>query len=66
MKSYCFPEYDSPILDCQGKNVAVVGGGNTAMDSVRCAKRLELNMRILFIDVLDINACSRGKKFNML
>jgi len=40
MKSYCFPEYDSPILDCQGKNVAVVGGGNTAMDSVRCAKRL--------------------------
>lgn len=40
MKAYRFPEYDEPILDCKGKSVAVVGGGNTAMDSVRCAKRL--------------------------
>lgn len=31
-------EYDTPVL--RGKNVAVVGGGNTAMDSVRTAKRL--------------------------
>jgi glutamate synthase (NADPH/NADH) small chain len=30
--------YDTPVLS--GKNVAVVGGGNTAMDSVRTAKRL--------------------------
>lgn len=30
--------YDTPIL--LGKNVAVIGGGNTAMDSVRTAKRL--------------------------
>jgi glutamate synthase (NADPH/NADH) small chain len=29
---------DTPILS--GKNVAVIGGGNTAMDSVRTAKRL--------------------------
>ena len=40
MKAYNFPEYDSPILDCKGKNVAVFGGGNTAMDSVRTALRL--------------------------
>jgi glutamate synthase (NADPH/NADH) small chain len=40
MKAYKFPEFDSPILDCRGKNVAVVGGGNTAMDSVRTALRL--------------------------
>ncbi len=30
--------YDTPIIF--GKNVAVIGGGNTAMDSVRTAKRL--------------------------
>jgi glutamate synthase (NADPH) small chain len=40
MKAYDFPEYDSPILDCKDKNVAVFGGGNTAMDSVRTALRL--------------------------
>jgi glutamate synthase (NADPH/NADH) small chain len=38
MKAFKFPEYDTPIV--RGKNVAVIGGGNTAMDSVRTAKRL--------------------------
>ncbi len=38
MKAYLFPEYDTPIRI--GRNVAVVGGGNVAMDSARCAKRL--------------------------
>ena len=32
------PDYDTPVFI--GKNVAVIGGGNTAMDSVRTAKRL--------------------------
>lgn len=32
------PESDTPVL--QGKRVAVIGGGNTAMDSVRTARRL--------------------------
>jgi glutamate synthase (NADPH/NADH) small chain len=32
------PEYDTPVF--LGKQVAVIGGGNTAMDSVRTAKRL--------------------------
>ncbi len=32
------PEYDTPVIS--GKYVAVIGGGNTAMDSVRTAKRL--------------------------
>jgi glutamate synthase (NADPH) small chain len=40
MKAYKFPEYDSPMLDCKGKNVAVMGGGNTAMDAVRISLRL--------------------------
>lgn len=32
------PEYDTPVIS--GNKVAVIGGGNTAMDSVRTAKRL--------------------------
>jgi glutamate synthase (NADPH/NADH) small chain len=32
--------YDQPVFDCRGKDVAVVGGGNTAMDAVRTACRL--------------------------
>jgi len=40
MKAYDFPNFDSPILDCKGRNVGVFGGGNTAMDAVRTAKRL--------------------------
>lgn len=31
-------EFDTPVIS--GRNVAVIGGGNTAMDSVRTAKRL--------------------------
>ena len=38
MKAYRFPEFDTPIA--KGKNVAVIGGGNVAMDSVRTALRL--------------------------
>jgi glutamate synthase (NADPH/NADH) small chain len=40
MKAYKFPEYDTPVFDVKGKNVAVFGGGNTAMDAVRTSKRL--------------------------
>jgi glutamate synthase (NADPH/NADH) small chain len=38
MKGYLFPEYDTPIRI--GKKVAVIGGGNVAMDSARCSLRL--------------------------
>jgi glutamate synthase (NADPH/NADH) small chain len=38
MKAYKFPEYDTPVL--VGRRVAVIGGGNVAMDSARCALRL--------------------------
>ena len=40
MKAYQFPEYDQPIYDCRGKDVAVIGGGNTALDAIRTAVRL--------------------------
>ncbi len=38
MKAYKFPEYDTPVK--VGKRVAVIGGGNVAMDAARCALRL--------------------------
>lgn len=38
MKAYKFPDCDTPIK--VGRRVAVVGGGNVAMDAARSAKRL--------------------------
>lgn len=38
MKAYQFPEWDTPIK--LGKKVAVLGGGNVAMDAARTALRL--------------------------
>ena len=38
MKGYLYPEYDTPVS--VGRRVAVIGGGNVAMDSARCALRL--------------------------
>ncbi len=38
MGAYQFPDFDTPIRI--GRSVAVIGGGNTAMDAVRTAKRL--------------------------
>lgn len=38
MKAYLFPEYDTPIV--KGRNVAVFGAGNVAMDAARTAMRL--------------------------
>ncbi|MBM2846945.1 MAG: sulfide dehydrogenase (flavoprotein) subunit SudA [Bacteroidetes bacterium] len=38
MRAYRFPDFDTPIKI--GKKVAVIGGGNTAMDAVRTALRL--------------------------
>ncbi|MDH6357086.1 NADPH-dependent glutamate synthase [Parabacteroides sp. PF5-9] len=39
------PESDTPVW--QGKNIAVIGGGNTAMDSVRTARRLGAERAII-------------------
>jgi glutamate synthase (NADPH/NADH) small chain len=38
MRGFDFPKYDTPVP--RAKRVAVIGGGNVAMDCVRSAKRL--------------------------
>ncbi|MDD3867196.1 MAG: NADPH-dependent glutamate synthase [Eubacteriales bacterium] len=38
MKAYCFPDCDTPVR--VGRHVAVIGGGNVAMDAARSALRL--------------------------
>jgi glutamate synthase (NADPH/NADH) small chain len=49
MKAYDPGHYDSPVYDCVGRDVGVIGGGNTAMDAVRCALRLGAkNARIIY------------------
>jgi len=40
MHAYEFPAYDQPMMDFRGKDVAVIGGGNTALDAIRSALRL--------------------------
>jgi glutamate synthase (NADPH/NADH) small chain len=45
MAAYQFPEADTPVL--HGKRVAVVGGGNVAMDSVRTARRLGADQAVI-------------------
>jgi len=44
MRAYEFPVYDTPVF--LGKRVAVLGGGNVAMDSVRTAKRLGAELSV--------------------
>jgi len=47
MKAYLFPKYDTPIA--RGRNVAVFGAGNVAMDSARTALRLGADtVRIIY------------------
>ncbi len=45
MKAYV-PGSDTPIQ--RGKRVAVVGGGNVAMDAARCAKRLGADVTVVY------------------
>ena len=42
------PDYATPLPEVEGKNVIVIGGGNTAMDAARTSKRLGANVAIVY------------------
>ena len=46
MKAYTFPQADTPVK--VGSRVAVIGGGNVALDAARCAKRLGAEVSIVY------------------
>ncbi len=51
MKAYRFPDYDTPIK--VGARVAVVGGGNVAMDAARTALRLGASVHLIYRRSMD-------------
>jgi glutamate synthase (NADPH/NADH) small chain len=42
------PKYETPLPETHGKEVFVIGGGNTAMDAARTARRLGANVTIVY------------------
>jgi glutamate synthase (NADPH/NADH) small chain len=73
MKAYMFPEYDTPVK--VGDKVAVIGGGNVAMDAARSALRLGGDVTVIYRRTEDlmparreeiINAKEEGVKFIFL
>jgi glutamate synthase (NADPH/NADH) small chain len=55
MKAYLFPEYDTPPI--RRHKIAVVGGGNVAMDSARTALRLGAEVTIVYRRARDQMPC---------
>ena len=52
------PETDTPII--MGKKVLVIGGGNTAMDSCRTAKRLGADVTLVYRRSPSAITCARA------
>jgi glutamate synthase (NADPH/NADH) small chain len=42
------PDFETPLPETDGKDVIVIGGGNTAMDAARTARRLGGNVTIVY------------------
>ncbi|MEJ2123577.1 MAG: FAD-dependent oxidoreductase, partial [Alphaproteobacteria bacterium] len=42
------PEYETPLPEVEGKQVMIIGGGNTAMDAARTARRLGGHVTIVY------------------
>ena len=42
------PKYETPLPETGGKQVFIIGGGNTAMDAARTARRLGANVTIVY------------------
>jgi glutamate synthase (NADPH/NADH) small chain len=41
-------KYETPLPDTRGREVFIIGGGNTAMDAARTARRLGANVTIVY------------------
>ncbi len=62
MKAYKFPEYDTPIK--VGEIVLVIGGGNTALDSARVAKRLGARKVIIVYRRSELEMPARREEYH--
>lgn len=62
MKAYLFPDYDTPIV--RGKNVAVIGGGNVAMDAVRTALRLGADRAMIIYRRTEVEMPARKEEIH--
>jgi glutamate synthase (NADPH/NADH) small chain len=62
MKAYDFPSFDTPIA--RGKNVAVFGGGNVAMDAVRTALRLGADNAYLIYRRSEVEMPARNEEIH--
>ncbi len=64
MKAYRFPEFDTPVFNCKDKNIAVFGGGNTAMDTVRISKRLGARNAYIIYRRSDVEMPARAEEIH--
>ena len=64
MKAYRFPEFDTPVFNCKDKNIAVFGGGNTAMDTVRISKRLGAKNAYIIYRRSDVEMPARAEEIH--
>lgn len=62
MKAYMFPEYDTPVK--VGGKVAVIGGGNVAMDAARSALRLGGDVTVIYRRTEDLMPARRDEVIN--
>ncbi|MFX1417622.1 MAG: NADPH-dependent glutamate synthase [Promethearchaeota archaeon] len=62
MKAYKFPEYDTPIR--VGEIVTVIGGGNTALDASRVAKRLGAKKVIVLYRRSELEMPARREEYH--
>ncbi|HYF80383.1 MAG TPA: NADPH-dependent glutamate synthase [Symbiobacteriaceae bacterium] len=61
LRAYRFPEYDTPLK--VGKRVAVIGAGNTAMDSVRTALRVGAEQAMIVYRRTEHEMTARREEF---
>lgn len=61
MRSYA-PGAETPLLDLYRKNIAVFGGGNTAMDAVRTARRLGADPATIYYRRSDAEMPARAEE----